>query len=181
MGKNILMGVTGSIAAYKAADIANNLTKEGYNVTVIMTRGGMQFITPMTLETLTKNKVYTDVFEVYDPTVVEHISLAQSADLVLIAPASADIMAKAACGIADDLLSTALLAVFPETPKLIAPAMNTVMYQNPVTQRNMATLRELGYDFIEPRVGRLACGTTGTGALAATDQIIERVKEVLGD
>ena len=104
MGKNILMGVTGSIAAYKAADIANNLTKEGYSVTVIMTRGGMQFITPMTLETLTKNKVYTDVFEVYDPTVVEHISLAQSADLVLIAPASADIMAKAACGVTNLIL-----------------------------------------------------------------------------
>ena len=181
MKKNILLGVTGSIAAYKAADIANNLTTEGYNVRVILTKGGEKFITAMTLETLTKNKVYTDVFEVYDPTVVEHISLAQSSDLVLVAPASADIMAKAACGIADDLLSTALLAVYPETPKLIAPAMNTVMYENPVTQRNMATLRELGYEFIEPRDGHLACGSVGKGALASTEAIIERVKEVLGD
>ncbi|MBO4360524.1 MAG: phosphopantothenoylcysteine decarboxylase [Eubacteriaceae bacterium] len=181
MGKNILMGITGSIAAYKGADIANNLTKEGYNVRVILSRGGARFITPMTLETLTKNKVYTDVFEVWDPTVVEHIWLAQSSDLVLVAPASADIMAKAACGIADDLLSTALLAVYPETPKLIAPAMNTVMYDNPVTQRNMATLRELGYGFIEPREGHLACGTTGRGALAETELIVETVKKALGD
>lgn len=178
MKKKILLGITGSIAAYKAADIANELTKDGYDVTCVMTKGGMQFITPLTLQTLTKNRVYTDVFEAADPSVVEHIYLAQSADLILIAPASADIMAKAAAGIADDLLSTLLLAV-GDRPVYFAPAMNTTMYESPANRRNMETLKGYGYRFIEPRVAGLACGTVGNGALAKTDQIVETVKNAL--
>ena len=130
MKKNIILGVTGSIAAYKAADIANTLTKEGHSVHVIMTKAGMEFITPLTMQTLTKNKVHTDQFAPYVPSEVEHISLAQKADLFLVAPASADFIAKAAAGIADDMLTTVLLAT-RNVPILIAPAMNTAMYENP--------------------------------------------------
>ena len=177
--KNVVLGVTGSIAAYKAADIANWLTKAGCSVHVIMTRAGMQFITPMTLQTLTKNKVHTDMFGLDDPSVVEHIDLAQSADLFLVAPATANFLAKAAAGIADDLLTTALLAV-GDIPVMVAPAMNTFMYDSAVTQRNMATLRGLGFEFIEPRVAQLACGTVGRGAMAGADVIVNRVLEALG-
>ena len=138
MKKNIILGVTGSIAAYKAADIANTLTKEGHSVHVIMTKAGMEFITPLTMQTLTKNKVHTDQFAPYVPSEVEHISLAQKADLFLVAPASADFIAKAAAGIADDMLTTVLLAT-RNVPILVAPAMNTAMYENPITQRNIRT------------------------------------------
>lgn len=173
--KHIILGITGSIAAYKAADIANRLTKDGYSVHTIMTKAGTEFITPLTLQTLTKNKVYTDVFEPYVPAEVEHISLAQKADLFLVAPASADFIAKAAAGIADDMLTTVLLAV-RKIPILIAPAMNTAMYKNPITQRNIRTLTEYGFEWIEPREARLACGDLGKGALANIDVIVREVK-----
>lgn len=150
MKKNIILGITGSIAAYKAADIANTLTKEGHSVHVIMTKAAMEFITPLTLQTLTKNKVHTDQFAPYIPSEVEHISLAQKADLFLVAPASADFIAKAAAGIADDMLTTVLLAA-RNIPILVAPAMNTAMYENPITQRNIKMLTEFGFQFIEPR------------------------------
>lgn len=178
--KNILLGITGSIAAYKAADVANILTKNGYSVHVIMTKSATEFITPLTLQTLTKNKVYTNQFEAYVPSEVEHISLAKKADLFLVAPATADFLAKAVAGIADDMLTTVLLAV-RNIPILIAPAMNTAMYENPITQRNIKTLSELGFQFIEPRKARLACGDLGKGALADTDVIIEAVRNTLGD
>ena len=175
---NILLGITGSIAAYKAADIANDLTKSGIGVHVIMTKAAQEFITPLTVQTLTKNKVHTDMFAAYDPGIVEHISLAQMADLAVIAPASADVIAKLAAGIADDMLTTVMLAV-ENKPKIICPAMNTAMYDNPVTRRNIETLKEYGYIFIEPRDAMLACGTKGRGALAGVEVIVNAVKEKL--
>ncbi len=178
MKKNIILGITGSIAAYKAADIANTLTKEGHSVHVIMTKAAMEFITPLTLQTLTKNKVHTDQFAPYIPSEVEHISLAQKADLFLVAPASADFIAKAAAGIADDMLTTVLLAA-RNIPILVAPAMNTAMYENPITQRNIKMLTEFGFQFIEPREALLACGDLGKGALAETEDILSQVRKAL--
>lgn len=178
--KNIVLGVTGSIAAYKAADIANALTKKGVSVHVVMTRAAQRFITPLTLQTLSKNKVYTDMFTDDTPGEVAHIALAKRADLFICAPASADFIAKAAAGIADDMLTTVLLAVSGK-PVMVAPAMNTAMYENRVTQRNLDTLKELGFEIIEPREALLACGDTGRGALAGTDDIVLRVLEALGE
>lgn len=178
MKKNIILGITGSIAAYKAADIANTLTKEGHSVHVIMTKAAMEFITPLTLQTLTKNKVHTDQFAPYIPSEVEHISLAQKADLFLVAPASADFIAKAAAGITDDMLTTVLLAA-RNIPILVAPAMNTAMYENPITQRNIKMLTEFGFQFIEPREALLACGDLGKGALAETEDILSQVRKAL--
>ena len=178
MKKNIILGITGSIAAYKAADIANTLTKEGHSVHVIMTKAAMEFITPLTLQTLTKNKVHTDQFAPYIPSEVEHISLAQKADLFLVAPASADFIAKAAAGIADDMLTTVLLAA-RNIPILVAPAMNTAMYENPITQRNIKMLTEFGFQFIEPREALLACGDLGNGALAEPEDILSQVRKAL--
>ena len=178
MKQNILLGVTGSIAAYKAADIANTLTKDGYHVEVILTRGGMEFITPLTFSTLTKNRVHTDLFEEKYPREVLHISLAQNADILLIAPASADIIGKLANGIADDMLSTVALAVH-KIPVYIAPAMNTYMYENPIVQENISKLIRFGYHIIEPREGRLACGDLGRGALAEVSVIITLIESQL--
>ena len=178
--KNIILGITGSIAAYKAADIANALAKHGHNVHTIMTKSAAEFITPLTMQTLTKNRVYCDMFEAYVPSEVEHISLAQRADLFLVAPATANFIAKAASGIADDMLTTVLLAV-KNIPIVIAPAMNTAMYENPVTQRNIKMLSELGFQFIEPREARLACGDLGKGALAGVDVIVSGVLALLGE
>ena len=178
--KNIILGVTGSIAAYKAADIPNVLTKHGYSVHTIMTESATEFITPLTMQTLTKNRVYCDMFAAYVPSEVEHISLAQRADLFLVAPATANFIAKAAAGIADDMLTTVLLAV-RNIPIVVAPAMNTAMYENPITQRNIKTLSELGFHFIEPREARLACGDLGKGALAEVDGIVSGVLALLGE
>lgn len=173
--KNIVLGVTGSIAAYKAADIANILTKEGYNVDVILTRGGAQFITALTLQALSKNRVLTDVFQEDWPQEVKHISLAKKADLLLVAPASADIIAKLAYGIADDMLTTTALAM-SGIPKLIAPAMNTNMYENRVVQDNLQKLAHYGWEIIDPKEARLACGDLGKGALADVKTIIQTVE-----
>ncbi len=177
--KNIILGITGSIAAYKAADIANILSKQGHSLHVIMTDSATKFITPLTLQTLTKNKVYTDMFEPYFPSEVEHISLAQKADLFLVAPATANFIAKASAGIADDMLTTVLLAL-RETPIIVCPAMNTAMYENQVTQRNIKILSDLGYKFVEPREARLACGDLGKGALADTEEILKVVQKYIG-
>lgn len=176
--KNIILGVTGSIAAYKAADLANTLTKDGNSVHVIMTESAEKFITPMTFQSLTKNKVHRDMFADYIPSEILHISLAQKADLALIAPASANFIAKAAAGIADDMLTTVILAI-KDKPILVCPAMNTAMYENPITQRNINILKEFGFHFVEPREGRLACNSVGRGALANNDVIIECVKQFL--
>ena len=168
----IVLGVTGSISAYKAADIANQLHKDGHDVHVVMTEGGCQFITPLTMQTLSKNKVHVGEFEEYDPTIVKHIDLAGNADVVLIAPATANIIGKIACGIADDLLTAVTMAAANQAQVIIAPAMNTNMYENPIVQENIEKLKGLGYKFIEPKDSHLACGTTGKGALADVDDII---------
>ncbi|MDR0570062.1 MAG: phosphopantothenoylcysteine decarboxylase [Clostridiales Family XIII bacterium] len=176
--KNILLGVTGSIAAYKAADLANQLTKAGYSVRVVMTRSAAEFVTPLTFQTLTKHKVHMDMFEPFAYEDVRHISLAQEADLLLIAPATANIIGKLASGIADDMLSTVAMAV-RGAPVLICPAMNTAMYENPVVRGNMEKLAALGYAFVEPKESRLACGDAGKGALADVEVIMGRVGELL--
>lgn len=172
---NIILGITGSIAAYKAADITNILTKDGFNVDVIMTKGGTAFITPLTLQTLSKNRVYTDVFQEDYPKEIKHISLSKKADLLLIAPATADIIGKLANGIADDMLTCVALAV-QDIPRLIAPAMNTKMYENPIVQNNIAKLKRYGFEIIEPKEAMLACGDLGRGALADVNTIVEAVK-----
>lgn len=169
--KHIILGITGSIAAYKAADIADGLTKHEYAVHVVMTAAATKFITPLTLQTLTKNKVYKDMFENYVPSEVEHISLAKQASLLLVAPATANFIGKAASGIADDMLTTVFTAV-RQIPIIICPAMNTAMYENPITKRNINTLSTLGCRIVEPREGALACGDLGKGALAETDHIL---------
>lgn len=176
--KNIVLGVTGSIACYKACDLANDLTKAGNSVKVVMTEAGMKFVTPLTFMTLTKNRVYTDTFDNQDPGKVEHISLATEADLMVICPASADFIAKAANGIADDMLSTTYLA-YVNKPVIICPAMNTYMYENPATQRNLEVLKERGAVIVEPKVAHLACGTTGKGALADIDTVMDCIKNFL--
>ena len=173
---NIVLGVTGSIAAYKAADIISRLKKLGHEVVVILTESGSRIITPITLQTLSKNKVYMDMFEEITPKEVKHISLAEKADLMLIAPATANIIGKIANGIADDFLSTVVMAAANTTPVYIAPAMNTNMYENPIVQANIEKLRSYGYRFIEPKESLLACGTVGKGALADVDDIIKVIE-----
>ncbi|MDR3207158.1 MAG: phosphopantothenoylcysteine decarboxylase [Oscillospiraceae bacterium] len=174
----LLLGVTGSVAAYKAAELANRFTKDGHEVDVILTRAAALFVTPLTFQTLTRRKVYTDLFGGFDATDVRHVSLAQGADLALIAPATANLIGKLAGGLADDMLTTVLTAFYPK-PALIAPAMNTAMYQNPIVQGNIAKLAGFGYRFIEPREGRLACGDCGKGALAETGDIVRAVYEAV--
>lgn len=162
-GKHIVLGVTGSIAAYKTASLASMLKKQRADVTVIMTANAANFITPITFETLTGNKCLTDTFDRNFQYSVEHVSLAKQTDLFMIAPASANVIAKAAHGIADDMLTTTLLAC--RCPKIIVPAMNTRMYQNPIVQDNLKTLRRYGMEVITPAVGYLACGDTGEGKM----------------
>ncbi len=172
--KHVVLGVTGSIAAYKAADIAHRLIKVGYQVEVIMTEGSSKFITPLTLRSLTHNDVYTDMFRDDFPNDVKHISLAKKADVFLIAPATANIIGKIVGGIADDMLSTTVMAV-KNKPILIAPAMNTNMWENPFVQENVSKLKKFGYQIIEPKESLLACGVVGKGALAEVDVIVNAV------
>lgn len=172
-GKNILLGVTGGIAAYKTADLASKLVKQHANVDVIMTENATQFITPLTFEALTHNRCVTDTFDRNHPWEVEHIALADKADAIVIAPATANCIAKLACGIADDMLTTTALAC--NCIKIIAPAMNTKMYENPVTQRNLKTLKELGYVIVTPGDGYLACGTVGKGRMEEPAKILETI------
>lgn len=177
--KTILLGVSGSISAYKAADITSRLTKLGYQVEVIMTVNSTKFITPLTLQALSKKPVHTEVMEELYPEQINHIELAKRADLFLVAPASANIIGKLANGIADDMLSTVAMALKEEVPKLIAPAMNTYMYQNPIMQKNLTTLKDVGYQEIEPREALLACGDFGRGALAEVDAIVNEANRIL--
>lgn len=172
-GKNILLGVSGGIAAYKAAEICSALGKLHAGVDVIMTANATQFISPLTFESLSHNAVTTDTFERTHPHEVHHIALADKADAVLIAPATANVIAKLAHGLADDMLSTTVLAC--ECPKIIAPAMNTHMWNNPVTQDNITLLRHYGWDVIEPASGLLACGDIGKGKLPDPALIVEHV------
>ena len=172
-GKTVILGVTGSIAAYKAANLASLLKKQHADVHVIMTTNAMEFISPVTFETLTGNKCLTDTFDRNFQFEVEHVELAKRADLALVAPATANIMAKLAHGLADDMLTTTLLAC--QCPKMIAPAMNTRMYENPVTQDNMGLLEKYGWKIIEPAIGHLACGDTGKGKFTDERLIVENV------
>jgi phosphopantothenoylcysteine decarboxylase/phosphopantothenate--cysteine ligase len=169
MRKHILLGVSGGIAAYKAITLTSLLVKAGYQVWVVMTEAATKFVTPLTFQTISRNPVYTDTFDERDPAVVSHIDLADKADLVVIAPATANVIGKVANGIADDMLSTILLAT--TAPVLIAPAMNVHMYSHPVVQENMSKLRSLGYQFIDPAEGPLACGYTGRGRLEEPERI----------
>lgn len=178
--KTVLLGVTGSIAAYKAATLASMLVKAGANVEVIMTKNACNFINPITFESLTGNKCIVDTFDRNFKYEVEHISIANAADLAVIAPASANVIGKLASGIADDMLTTTLMAC--KCKILIASAMNTNMYENQVLQRNLDTLKEYGYEEIEPLSGRLACGTTGKGKMQEPEIIFEHIlKELASD
>lgn len=172
-GKTVLLGVTGGIAAYKAAALASALVKQHAAVEVVMTKNATEFITPLTFEQLTGRRVMVDTFDRNFQHQVEHIALADRTDLVLIAPATANVCAKLAHGLADDMLTTTVLAC--RCPKLIAPAMNTNMYENPVTQDNLAALRRYGWEVIEPASGRLACGAVGKGKLPEPEELLQYV------
>lgn len=176
-GKTVLLGVTGGIAAYKAAALASALIKQHASVEVVMTRNATEFVTPLTFEQLTGRRTMVDTFDRNFSHQVEHISLAERTDLVIIAPATANVCAKLAHGLADDMLTTTVLAC--RCPKLIAPAMNTNMYENPVTQDNLNTLRHYGWDVIEPASGRLACGAVGKGKMPEPEDLLQNVLRYL--
>ena len=171
------MGVTGGIAAYKAADLASRLIKDGFELDVVMTENACEFIAPLTFQTIVKAPVYLDAFAPIEDYSVEHISLAARAEAVVICPATANLIGKAAAGMADDLLTTVLLAVH-EKPRVLCPSMNTAMWENPVVQRNLETLKGLGWEIIEPETGRLACGDEGKGRLADTETIAAFIKSL---
>jgi len=175
--KTVLIGVCGGIAAYKVCELIGRLRGVGVNTICIMTDSAKEFITPLTLGTLTQNNVYSDMFAPPAQYEVEHISLAKQADAIVIAPATANIIGKLASGIADDMLTTTVMA--SRAPTLIAPAMNTVMYQNPIVQRNINLLKDLDYQFVPPKSGRLACGDIGEGALAEVDVIFSEIIKIL--
>ena len=172
-GKTILLGVTGGIAAYKAAALASALVKLNAAVEVVMTENATKFITPLTFEQLTGRRTMVDTFDRNFSHQVEHISLAERTDLIIIAPATANVCAKLAHGLADDMLTTTVLAC--KCPKLIAPAMNTGMYENPVTQDNLDKLRHYGWEVIEPASGRLACGAVGKGKMPEPEDLVQHI------
>lgn len=176
-GKTVLLGVTGGIAAYKAAALASALVKQHAAVEVVMTRNATEFVTPLTFEQLTGRRTMVDTFDRNFSHQVEHISLAERTDLVIIAPATANVCAKLAHGLADDMLTTTVLAC--RCPKLIAPAMNTNMFDNPVTQDNLDILRRYGWDVIEPASGRLACGAVGKGKLPEPEELLQHILRYL--
>lgn len=176
-GKHIVLGVTGSIAAYKIASLASMLKKKSADVTVIMTQNATNFINPITFESLTGNKCLVDTFDRNFQYSVEHVALAKLADVVMVAPASANVLAKAAHGLADDMLTTTLLAC--ECPKIFAPAMNTRMYRNPIVQDNIKTLQNYGMEVITPATGYLACGDTGEGKMPEPELLLEYIIKAL--
>jgi len=178
INKTIVLGITGSIAAYKAADIASKLTQAGTRVEVIMTESATKFIAPLTLRSLTGRPVVTGMFELDSEFSIEHVALAEAADVVVIAPATANIIAKLAAGIADDMLSCTVLAT--EAPVIVAPAMNVNMFQNSITQDNLAKLKARGFTIVDPAYGRLASGKMGQGRLAEVEKIIGTIRQVLG-
>ena len=173
----ITLAVTGSISAYKAADITSQLTKLGFEVKVLMTPAARKFITPLTLQILSKHQVGLDVMIEDDPQRIEHIDIGKETDLFLVAPASANTIAKLAMGLADNMVTSTSLALPQTTKKLLAPAMNTKMLEHPATQRNLKLLQDYGYQIIQPHHATLACGDQGSGALASVETIVETVKE----
>ncbi|MCT4597900.1 MAG: bifunctional phosphopantothenoylcysteine decarboxylase/phosphopantothenate--cysteine ligase CoaBC [Vallitalea sp.] len=173
-GKTVVIGISGGIAVYKVCDVVSRLKKLNANVHVIMTKSAKEFVAPLTFQSLSQQPVIEDMFDKVTKWDIEHIALAKAADIFLVAPATANIIGKIANGIADDMLSTTIMAT--KSPVLIAPAMNTNMYENPIVQNNMKKLEEYGYDFIEPDSGRLACGDKGIGKLASPEAIVENIK-----
>ena len=176
-GKTVVIGVSGGIAVYKVCDVVSRLKKLNAEVHVIMTKSACEFVAPLTFQTLSQNYVVSDMFD--DPKTwdVEHISLAKKADVFLVAPATANVIGKIANGICDDMLTTTIAAT--KAKVLIAPAMNTNMYENPIIQKNISTLKEYGYNFVEPESGRLACGDVGSGKLASPEVIVDHVEALL--
>ncbi len=176
--KEIILGVCASIAAYKSCEIIRRLKDSGFGVTVIMTEHTREFITPLSLQTLSQNRVYQGMFDLaagdFDP---EHVSLARKSSLILIAPATANIIGKISAGICDDLLTAVIMA--SRSPILIAPAMNDGMWHNKILQRNISALKKLGYKFVEPEKGRLSDGTVGEGRLADIQKIVKEVRKIL--
>lgn len=175
--KTIVLGVTGGIAAYKALDIVSRLKKKNINVHVIMTQAATKFVTPLSFQALSQNPVSVDMFNEPKSWDIEHIALAEKADLFVVAPASANVIGKISNGIADDMLTTTIMAT--KAQKLIAPAMNTNMYDNPIVQRNINSLKMMGYYFVEPEEGRLACGAIGKGKLAEPEKIVDAIEMLL--
>jgi phosphopantothenoylcysteine synthetase/decarboxylase len=180
MGKNIVLGVTGSIAAYKAAELASQLTKQGCDVHVVITADALRFITPLPFKTLSRHSVMTDLYDEEEGWKPAHIKLADEADLLLVAPATANTIAKLALGLANDALSCIALALNPEARLLIAPAMNGKMWLHAATQQNVATLKARGVEFIGPEEGLLSCGYEGLGRLWPVDKVAERAVELAG-
>jgi phosphopantothenoylcysteine decarboxylase/phosphopantothenate--cysteine ligase len=174
--KQILIGVCGGIAAYKTPELVRSLRKQGAEITCILTENGERFVAPLTLQTLSENRVYRDMFDdsVWD---IEHISLAKKADIIVVVPATADAIARFACGRAEDLLSSVILAA--KSPVLICPAMNERMWLHPATKENTERLKKYGYYFTGPQRGLLACGDTGMGKLAEIDGIIKKITDIL--
>ena len=172
-GKTIVLGVTGSIAAYKIANLASMLVKQHADVHVIMTKNACQFITPMTFETLTENKCNVDTFDRNFSFDVKHVSLAKAADLILIAPCTANVIGKIAGGICDDMLTTTVMAT--KAPVIISPAMNTGMWENPILQDNIKKLENYGYTIVEPASGRLACGDIGSGKMPSEEILMQHI------
>ena len=180
MARNIILGVTGSIAAYKAAELASQLTKQGYEVRVVTTADALRFITPLPFKTLSRHPVITDLYDEEEGWKPTHIRLADEADLLLIAPATANTIAKVALGLANDALSCIALALNPAAKILIAPAMNGKMWLHAATQQNVATLKARGVEFIGPEAGLLSCGYEGLGRLWPVEKVAERAVELLG-
>ncbi len=176
-GKTVLLGITGGIAAYKMANVASALRKAGADVHCILTKNATNFIMPLTFETLTNNRCIVDTFDRNFQYDVAHVSLAKAADVILIAPATANVIAKLAHGLADDMLTTTVLAA--RCPKLVAPAMNTAMLENPATQNNLQVLRRYGFDIIQPAVGMLACRDVGSGKLPEPESLVEEIYRVI--
>ena len=176
---NILLAVTGSISAYKAADLTSQLTKLGHQVKILMTPAATAFITPLTLQVLSKQAVLVEVMTEDNPKQIQHIDLGKKADLFLVAPASANTIAKLAIGLADNMVTSTALALPQGTKKILAPAMNTKMLEHPATQRNLKLLQDYGYQIIQPRHATLACGDQGSGALASIETILTTIQESL--
>jgi phosphopantothenoylcysteine decarboxylase/phosphopantothenate--cysteine ligase len=176
-GRRVCLGVTGCIAAYKAAELASAMVQKEAEVTVVMTESATHLVGPATFEALTGRPVYTEMWQSHSPSAMQHIAVADWAEVVLVAPATANILGKVASGIADDLLSTILMTV--DVPVMFAPAMNTRMWKNPIVQANVARLREVGYRFVDPEEGFLACGTFGMGRLADPKRILAALVELL--
>jgi phosphopantothenoylcysteine decarboxylase/phosphopantothenate--cysteine ligase len=176
--KTVVLGVSGGIACYKAAAIASALRQQGADVHVVMTRNAAEFVTPLTFETLSRNRVVVGMFDEKLEWEIDHIALADRADMVIIAPATANVIGKIAGGIADDSLTALVMAT--RAPVLIAPSMNVHMYENPIVQANVAKLRDLGYHFVDPAEGMLACGYEGKGRLAEPEDIVARAAGIAG-